>query len=328
MVIFGAIVFFVFFFVVGSFAIFCIIVIGTMAPIVKMPRPTPVAAIPIASPNISSMYNTSMILTYIYKISNICVPLPTGSETFFIRHRVCIGMQVLKTYCPARAYELAVRYVLTKGYWQETEDGKPTIESGPITIVLDHPMADPRVSETSPFKAASHQAYAENLLHGEDENKFEYTYWRRLHQWGDELVHDDTAVVNDQIAYMTQKLKTDPRSRRAVAITWNPVIDQQVADVPCLQLVQCAVRDHRLQMSVVFRSNDIHLALSANMYGLIHKQQQIADAVGVPVGRYTHVALIPHIYYERDGDTLPATIRSLGITPDQLPDFLVSALKI
>jgi hypothetical protein len=76
-------------------------------------------------------------------------------------------MQVLKTYCPARAYELAVRHVLTKGYWQETEDGKPTIESGPITIVLDHPMTEPRISEISPFKAALHQVYAENLLHGE-----------------------------------------------------------------------------------------------------------------------------------------------------------------
>ncbi len=98
--------------------------------------------------------------------------------------------------------------------------------------------------------------------------------------------------------------------------------------MPCLQLVQCAVRNNALQMSVVFRSNDIHLALSANMYGLIQKQQQIADAVGVPVGRYTHVALIPHIYYERDSDTLPATIRSLGISNDQIPPFLAKALKI
>ena len=235
-------------------------------------------------------------------------------------------MQVLKTYCPARAYELAVRHVLTKGYWQETEDGKPTIESGPITIVLDHPMTEPMISEISPFKAALHQVYAENLLHGENENAFEYTYWRRFHQWGDELYHDNALVFNDQIAYIIQKLKSDQRSRRAVAITWNPVVDQNTDDVPCLQLVQCAVRNNELQMSVVFRSNDIHLALSANMYGLIQKQQQIADAVGVPVGRYTHVALIPHIYYKRDSDTLPATMRNLGISNDQVPSFLVTAL--
>jgi len=237
-------------------------------------------------------------------------------------------MHLIKTYCPARAYELAVTHVLTKGYWQETEDGKPTIETGPLTVVLDHPTADPRISPVSPFKPALHIVYADNLLNGEHENAFAYTYWRRLHQWGDDLYHDDTLVVNDQIAYIIQKLRADPRSRRAVAVTWNPVVDQTVDDVPCLQLVQCAVRDDRLAMRVAFRSNDIHLALSANMYGLIAKQQQIADAIGVPVGPYTHVALIPHIYYERDADTLPATIRHLGIPVDQLPDFLATALGI
>ena len=239
-------------------------------------------------------------------------------------------MQVIKTYCPARAYELAVRHVLTKGYQQETEDGKQTIESDEIAIVLDHPLTEPMISTASPFKPALHRVYAENLLHGENENAFEYTYWRRLHQWGDQLYTGSPTldtVVNDQVAYIVQKLRHDARSRRAVAVTWNPVVDQTVDDVPCLQLLQCAIRDRKLQMKVVFRSNDIHLAASANMYGLIKKQQQIADAIGVPVGQYTHVALIPHIYYERDSDTLPAMIRHLAIPVDQMPAFLVSALN-
>jgi thymidylate synthase len=53
-------------------------------------------------------------------------------------------------------------------------------------------------------------------------------------------------------------------------------------------------------MKVVFRSNDILSAAGANMYALVHLQKAIADRLGVPCGRYTHIALVPHVYYRRD----------------------------
>ena len=91
-----------------------------------------------------------------------------------------------------------------------------------------------------------------------------------------------------------------PSSRRAIAITWNPVIDEQLDDCPCLQLVQCTLRDGRLAMKVIFRSNDMLTAAGANMYALVQLQKSIADRLGVPCGTYTHISLVPHIYYLRD----------------------------
>lgn len=107
----------------------------------------------------------------------------------------------------------------------------------------------------------------------------------------------------DQIDYIARKLAAAPNSRRAVAITWNPpVVDENLDDCPpCLQLVQCLLRDGKLQMKVVFRSNDILSAAGSNMYALVRLQKMIADRLGVPCGRYTHIALVPpHVYYRRD----------------------------
>ncbi|HOI14415.1 MAG TPA: thymidylate synthase, partial [Methanoculleus sp.] len=61
---------------------------------------------------------------------------------------------------------------------------------------------------------------------------------------------------------------------------------------------------------VVFRSNDILSAAGANMYALVHLQKAIADRLGVPCGRYTHIALVPHVYYRRDANDIEPFCKS------------------
>jgi thymidylate synthase len=60
------------------------------------------------------------------------------------------------------------------------------------------------------------------------------------------------------------------------------------------------VRDNKLHTRVVFRSNDMLTAAGANMYALVQLQKHIADQLGLSCGTYTHISLIPHIYYIRD----------------------------
>jgi len=156
-------------------------------------------------------------------------------------------------------------------------------------------MASPH----SRFQQKFLDQYARDLLQGSHAS-FEYDYHGRLFDWGERLVSDGQPVHIDQIKYITEKLRSSPNSRRAIAITWNPVIDEQLDDCPCLQLVQCVLRDGALSMRVVFRSNDMLTAAGANMYALVRLQQSIADNLGVRCGTYTHISLVPHIYYIRD----------------------------
>ncbi|WP_214020497.1 thymidylate synthase [Methanoculleus sp.] len=240
-------------------------------------------------------------------------------------------MRIIRAPTLARAHELAVRTVLEKGWVLETENDEATIECEELALEVESPESEPMASPASRFQQRFLDAYAENLLHGSDA-KFEYDYHRRLFDWGERLrvaplerpgcsaqeqlraapegrpghsvqkglTAKDEDVHVDQIDYIARKLEQAKNSRRAVAVTWNPVVDENLDDCPCLQLVQCLLRDGKLQMKVVFRSNDILSAAGANMYALVRLQKAIADRLGVPCGRYTHIALVPHVYYRRD----------------------------
>lgn len=228
-------------------------------------------------------------------------------------HQSC--MKIIRAPTIARAHELAVKMVLEKGWALNTEDDEATIEYEELALDIEDPFAEPMASPCSRFQRRFLETYADNLLNG-SEAEFEYDYHHRLFDWGERLSIDGVNVHVDQIDYIIQKLKASPESRRAVAVTWNPVVDESLDDCPCLQLVQCLLRDGRLQMKVVFRSNDMLSASGANMYALVHLQKRIADEVGAACGRYTHIALVPHVYYKRDlNDITPFCKKGLEIQP-------------
>jgi len=214
-------------------------------------------------------------------------------------------MRIISAPNLARAHELVVKTVLEKGWLLCTEDGEATIECEELAVQIENPTTEPMISTGSRFQRRFMEKYASDLLQGSD-GVFEYDYHGRLFAWGDRLAVDDAPVEVDQVAYIVRKLQEAPASRRALAITWNPVVDEEVKDCPCLQLVQCVIRDGALQMKVVFRSNDMLTASGANMFALVHLQQMIAERLGVGVGRYTHIALVPHVYFTRDMDDLKA----------------------
>jgi Thymidylate synthase len=137
----------------------------------------------------------------------------------------------------ARAHELVVKTILEKGWVLETEDKEATIESEEIAIRVDRPLTLPMASAHSRFQQRFLLKYAEDLISG-TASDFEYDYHSRLFDWGERLSSGGKEVHLDQIGYIIRKLQSSPASRRALAITWNPVVDEQLDDCPCLQLVQ------------------------------------------------------------------------------------------
>jgi thymidylate synthase len=214
-------------------------------------------------------------------------------------HDTHFSMRIIRAPSIGRAHELVIKMILEKGWILQTEDDEATIEFEEVTLQVDTPLAEPAVSPDSRFQKRFVEQYARDLLHGSHAS-FEYDYHGRLFDWGERLVAAGKPVHIDQISYIVEKIKSSPYTRRAIAITWNPMIDQKLDNCPCLQIVQCVLRDRKLNMRVIFRSNDMLTAAGANMYALVQLQKSIADALGVPCGSYTHISLIPHIYYIRD----------------------------
>ena len=214
-------------------------------------------------------------------------------------------MRIIRAPTLAKAHELVVKMILEKGWVLETEDDEAMVEFEEIAMRIEDPLSEPMASPCSRFQKRFLDQYAENLIRGSDA-KFEYDYHGRLFDWGERLSSSGQDLHIDQIEYIIQKLQSAPTSRRAIAITWNPLIDETLDDCPCLQLVQCLLRDGNLHMKVVFRSNDMLSAAGANMYALVRLQQMIASRIGAVCGSYTHISLVPHIYYKRDLNDIEA----------------------
>ncbi|MDR3101742.1 MAG: thymidylate synthase [Methanocalculaceae archaeon] len=232
-------------------------------------------------------------------------------------------MKIIRAPNLGRAHELAVRHILQEGQFLQTENGEDTVETEEICLRIETPLASPMTSACSRLKEAFLESYTRSFLDGSD-SIFAYDYHQRLFDWGCGL-HADAcsqqpsglqpagakhqtlfnAVHCDQIQYILEKLRNCPMSRRAIGVTWCPPVDESAADVPCLQLIQCVVRGGSLSMKAVFRSNDILSAAGANMFALAHLQEHIASSVGVLPGSYTHIALVPHIYFKRDAADIP-----------------------
>jgi len=209
-------------------------------------------------------------------------------------------MRIIKAPDLASAHEQVVRMILEKGWIIETEDQEATVEFEEIAMRVERPTSPPMVSPCSRFQQRFMEQYARDLIKGSD-STFEYDYHDRLFNWGEGLFREDHSDVRvDQISYITQKIRNSPATRRAIAITWNPASDEDLDDCPCLQLVQCLARTGLLHMKVVFRSNDMLTAAGANMFALVSLQQEIARSLGLECGSYTHISLVPHIYYRRD----------------------------
>ena len=213
-------------------------------------------------------------------------------------------MRIIKAPTLASAHEQVVRMILEKGWTLDTEDREATVEFEEVAMRVEQPGNPPMVSPCSRFQQRFMEQYARDLIEGSD-SVFEYDYHDRLFNWGGGLMRGGGNEVHvDQVAYIVRKLREAPASRRAIAITWNPAVDENLDACPCLQLVQCVSRDGMLHMKVVFRSNDMLTAAGANMFALVSLQQMIARSLELGCGSYTHISLVPHIYYRRDADDI------------------------
>lgn len=209
-------------------------------------------------------------------------------------------MRIIKAPNLASAHEQVVRMILEKGWILTTEDQEATVEFEEVAMRIENPASPPMFSPKSRFQQRFMDHYARDLIEGSD-STFEYDYHDRLFNWGGGLFRGDRSEVHvNQIQYIKEKIGRSPVSRRAIAITWNPAYDEDLDDCPCLQLVQCLSREGHLHMKVVFRSNDMLTAAGANMYALVSLQQHIARSLGLECGSYTHISLVPHVYYRRD----------------------------
>ena len=201
----------------------------------------------------------------------------------------------------------------------EAEDGTDEI----ITIKVLYPIQEPQVSAGCPFGAGFTAAYKKQFLSltppREDGKQATYTYWNRhedypwfLHERPDSEKFHGNGIGDGikQITALINKLAADPNSRRAVSITWCPMIDMYAIDPPCMLFIQIVIRNGKVNARTLFRSQDILLGLCENLVGVSALLEYITNEINrvagtsYEVGTLILVSIIPHIYYKRDQNYL------------------------
>ena len=81
----------------------------------------------------------------------------------------------------------------------------------------------------------------------------------------------------NQLQFIIDELRRNPDSRRAVIDIRDNSDDMYSDDPACLQHIQFFIRDNKLHMKVLFRSNDACKAAFMNAFALIMIQKMVAD---------------------------------------------------
>ncbi|GAB6181760.1 hypothetical protein JCM14036_30790 [Desulfotomaculum defluvii] len=106
----------------------------------------------------------------------------------------------------------------------------------------------------------------------------------------------------DQINRAIEILRYDQNSRRVVLNMWSPTDLNIISkDLPCNTSVFLKIRDQRLDMTVVNRSNDLYLGIPYNVFVFYLLQLYISQKLGCQIGVQRHFTDSLHLYQENFG---------------------------
>ncbi|MGM5488457.1 MAG: thymidylate synthase [Nanobdellota archaeon] len=174
------------------------------------------------------------------------------------------------------AHAQVVQKIMRYGITKQTEYDTKEKELLTLTWVIEKPTCQ----DSTDINAYRHQ-----LLDPHCPPEISYTYGQRLRDY----------EKTDQIDKIIQKLKESPITRRAVATTHNPKIDNSTNSPPCLGYLHF-IRDDTLHLTAFFRSHDMMKGAKANAYALTGLMEHVAKAIGTHVGTLSIISNSAHIY--------------------------------
>lgn len=199
------------------------------------------------------------------------------------------------------AWKKFLKECINNGEWHTKDDGDEILEimnnhcfipnitdmlfcrGDNINLSMFLDMIDKGVFNISgyPFKDIALGSYARQLddpkqIYLEDDESFIYTYPERLlnicqvNRFGE--------VVNEnQVDTIINRLQEHEGSNRAVANLYMCGLDKNEQHIPCLQVIQCLIRNNQLSLHIYFRSNDLFSAFPSNMMFLMYLGLKITE---------------------------------------------------
>lgn len=134
------------------------------------------------------------------------------------------------------------------------------------------------------------QTYINTFFSAEKPPNVDYTYGNRLF-----ACSLPRGMIN-QIDVVEEKLRKDPFTRRAIAVTWNREKDIYSENPPCFIEAVWSVKNGRLFQTATFRSHDVYGGWLLNAYALRELQRRVSKNTGIPLGGMVILSVSAHIY--------------------------------
>lgn len=203
------------------------------------------------------------------------------------------------------AYHRALIELESRGTVLECPDWNQKQKECAMTIHIEQPTAEPRVSRLIIGGPYDLQRYVMELIDGILDFKinagWDYTYHDRFARY---------------LPFVISELRRSRESRRAVISIRDNDTDSHSSDPACMQSLQYFIRNGKLDCMVLFRSNDLPEAFFFNAFALIRLQEKIARELGVGIGTYTHRSNSMHCY-EKDFQLLANFVKAIADKHDE-----------
>ena len=180
----------------------------------------------------------------------------------------------------------AARAIIDEGI-RTSYEGRPTVELEMVDIVVESPGDDDRIIERFGDSERLGWMHANFTLEGPvQELGGAASYATRL--------YDYEQSGRDQINWVIERLRTDPRSRSAVITTLQPLSDTSY--IPCVSLLQFWLPAGGVEMIVTAHSIDFGTKGYANLVELAALQHKVASKLGTGLGRLVLRITSAHLY--------------------------------
>lgn len=196
---------------------------------------------------------------------------------------------------------------------QDTRNGPVLRFPAPLTITYNRPWERVLFNHARRCNPFFHFAESLWMLTGANDVETIAYYNQRMKQFSDDGVTFHGAYGHrwshhfgvDQIQGAIDELYRDPTTRRVVIGHWDPIKDTWLEnitkgkDIPCNTHLYLQIVDHKLELTICNRSNDIMWGmLGANVFHFSFLQEFVATALGIPMGRMHQFSTNPHLYTE------------------------------
>jgi thymidylate synthase len=207
------------------------------------------------------------------------------------------------------AWEKSLVEVWEKGIAIKTQYDRPSdppSRDATMIMVIHEPFAEPRIHRALPTGLDELEIYRQEVVLGI------HDHWIGSHGWSysyhDRLFnYKTTGGYLDQMERVIDNLTECYYTRRAQAITWDPELDANHHEPPCLQrmwfrILEDPVKGWVLNLNTHWRSRDAFKAAFMNIFALTDLMKSIAGKISektqkeVKVGRYVDIADSYHIY--------------------------------